>query len=606
MQLTIAQVRRLGAFSLIAALLSLFLSVPALAASPGWVDQAVTLKSGSLSKLDSLSSKSNSVRVYKYVAPETGIYAFYTQSVGSHSALDTRGELYNATGTKRLYANSQPSDSGKDKNFYIRAHLTKGDTYLLRVTYEGKSASYSGRYRLRISAPAKGAGNVSRVTVSPSRKSLSLGKSTSLKASVRPSSAYRTVTWKSANPKVATVSSKGTVTAVSPGTTVITATSFNGKVGRCTVTVKPRYVTSVKVTPAKATKLVGETQQLKATVSPSTASIKALTWSSSNPSVARVDENGKVTCVGKGTCTITATATDGSKKKGSMKLTVEGNHRALLIGEGRAAVVRFNDDISFTLDARACARNEVAGFESMLGRNSFGGNRYATTSLVNTSKAAVMASIRNTFQGAQAGDTSLVYISCHGGPLPDGSDYALFPCNDGYITSAELEAELRKVPGDIVLIVESCYSGNLISKGSQSRVDQSISRFLATFQQNGVMSKTGEFADSKYKVLVAAAPYEESWYRSFNDRTGNWSDATSSGFFTRAVLKGAGWDVVNRRAYSRWYADANRNGAVTLKELYAYAKKQVANAKIIDGDGVRHTQTVQCYPASSAFVVFDH
>lgn len=56
----------------------------------------------------------------------------------------------------------------------------------------------------------------------------------------------------------------------------------------------------------------GETVQLSVTVSPDDATNKRVVWSSSNPNVATVDETGKVTAVGKGTCTITATTEDGS------------------------------------------------------------------------------------------------------------------------------------------------------------------------------------------------------------------------------------------------------------------------------------------------------
>ena len=59
----------------------------------------------------------------------------------------------------------------------------------------------------------------------------------------------------------------------------------------------------------------GETAQLTATVAPADAANKKVTWTSSNPKVAIVDENGKVTAVGSGTCTITATTEDGEKNE---------------------------------------------------------------------------------------------------------------------------------------------------------------------------------------------------------------------------------------------------------------------------------------------------
>ncbi|WP_143440895.1 Ig-like domain-containing protein, partial [Klebsiella pneumoniae] len=56
----------------------------------------------------------------------------------------------------------------------------------------------------------------------------------------------------------------------------------------------------------------GETQWLNASVSPGDASIRMLSWASSNEAVAMVDQNGRVAAVGVGSATITATAMDGS------------------------------------------------------------------------------------------------------------------------------------------------------------------------------------------------------------------------------------------------------------------------------------------------------
>jgi putative nucleotidyltransferase with HDIG domain len=67
----------------------------------------------------------------------------------------------------------------------------------------------------------------------------------------------------------------------------------------------------------------GSQLQLTAECSPENASIREVTWSSKTPNVATVDESGMVTGIKKGTATITATATDGSKKKVTCKVTVK-------------------------------------------------------------------------------------------------------------------------------------------------------------------------------------------------------------------------------------------------------------------------------------------
>lgn len=82
-------------------------------------------------------------------------------------------------------------------------------------------------------------------------------------------------------------------------------------------------VSSITVAPSSKTLEVGGTQQLAATVSPDNALDKTVTWSTSNGSVATVSSTGLVTAVAAGTCTITATANDGSGKTGTCSITVE-------------------------------------------------------------------------------------------------------------------------------------------------------------------------------------------------------------------------------------------------------------------------------------------
>ena len=142
-----------------------------------------------------------------------------------------------------------------------------------------------------------------------------------LSANVMPSNATnKTVTWSSRNTSVATVSSDGTVKAVGYGTTVITAKTVNGLTSNCTVTVNPIAVTGVSLNKTSLSFTgTGSSQTLTATVSPSNATNKTLTWSSSNTSVATVS-NGVVKAVGFGTATITAKSNNG--KTASCKVTV--------------------------------------------------------------------------------------------------------------------------------------------------------------------------------------------------------------------------------------------------------------------------------------------
>lgn len=83
------------------------------------------------------------------------------------------------------------------------------------------------------------------------------------------------------------------------------------------------YVTNIFLNNSTATLSPGSTQQLTATVIPSNASNKNVTWSSSNSSVATVSSNGKVTAMAIGEADITATAADGSGVKAVCHVTVK-------------------------------------------------------------------------------------------------------------------------------------------------------------------------------------------------------------------------------------------------------------------------------------------
>lgn len=131
------------------------------------------------------------------------------------------------------------------------------------------------------------------------------------------------MTWTSSNSSIATVNSKGKVTGKAPGTATITATSASGYQANCKVTVQNQPVTRVKLSKTSASLQNGKTVQLKATISPSNAYNKAVKWTSSDESVAKVSASGLVTALKPGTATIRCTAQDGSGKAASCKVTVK-------------------------------------------------------------------------------------------------------------------------------------------------------------------------------------------------------------------------------------------------------------------------------------------
>ena len=143
-----------------------------------------------------------------------------------------------------------------------------------------------------------------------------VGDTETLYAIIEPNNATnQNVTWNSSNTAVATVSG-GVVTAVAAGNATITVTTVDGRhQATCSVTVSnfAVSVTGVSLNKSSAGLVLGDTEDLIATISPYNATHQKITWNSSNTNVATVSAGGVVTAKNVGTATITVTTDDGGK-----------------------------------------------------------------------------------------------------------------------------------------------------------------------------------------------------------------------------------------------------------------------------------------------------
>lgn len=146
------------------------------------------------------------------------------------------------------------------------------------------------------------------------------------------------VSWSSTNKTIATVSANGVVKAVKKGTCYITAKVGTRKYN-CKVTIK-QPVTSIKLNKTSAIINKGSSITLVATVLPTNANNKSVTWKCSNTKVATVSKTGYVKGIAKGTVTITATANDGSGKKASCKIIVKQPATSVKINKTSATVTK--------------------------------------------------------------------------------------------------------------------------------------------------------------------------------------------------------------------------------------------------------------------------
>lgn len=133
-----------------------------------------------------------------------------------------------------------------------------------------------------------------------------------LTATLKPEGTEAIIRWTSSNQTAATVSQDGKVTPLSAGVTVVTAAAEDYRAS-CIVTVQPERVrvTGIRFDEPTHTLMMGSTVTLQPIIAPDDATVKNLTWVSSDEQTATVSRTGIVTALSVGETTITATTVDG-------------------------------------------------------------------------------------------------------------------------------------------------------------------------------------------------------------------------------------------------------------------------------------------------------
>lgn len=154
-----------------------------------------------------------------------------------------------------------------------------------------------------------------------------VGDKVDLSWTVDAPSGSKNVEWESSNTAVAVVSQNGTITAIAPGKTVITAMLRNGS-STFNLSVSNLMIKELSLSVPNEKMTVGSVSKIGTTISPSNATNQSLQWSSNREDVALVLQDGTVIVLGAGTAAITAEATDGSKKRKTVKITTVADSNA--------------------------------------------------------------------------------------------------------------------------------------------------------------------------------------------------------------------------------------------------------------------------------------
>lgn len=221
-------------------------------------------------------------------------------------------------------------------------------------------------------------------------------------------------------------------------------------------------------------------------------------------------------------------------------------------------------------------RTDADSMAAMLSK--LAGSPYAVTKQIDLDAADILAAIPAAFAGATENDVSLFYYSGHGAT---GSGSLVG--NDGEGISPEsLRAALDQIPGTKIILLDSCFSGYFIGRGSDdaAEAEAALNHFMSVFSWNN----RGD--GNAYYVLTASSLYETSiGYKG------------ASSLFTRNLVEGMGYTPDGSAdPTDSAPADANQDGMFTLDELFVYCRNQMRQS--FTG------QTVCPWPYNSNQVLF--
>ena len=231
--------------------------------------------------------------------------------------------------TTKVWASSNTKVATVDQNGVVKGVKAGKATITLTVQNPGDAQA------LVLSKDVTVKQYVTSIKLNAAKKAIYNGKAFTLKATVNPkNAAYKAVTYKSSNTRIATVTSKGVVKGIRPGRVTITVTARDGskKAAKCQVTVVQQKATKLKISAKKTTTLKkkGASVKIKATLYPSNTYNKLIKVTSSKKRIVKLSaskiKSGKtvtVKALKKGKTVVKFTAADGSRKSAQTKVTVK-------------------------------------------------------------------------------------------------------------------------------------------------------------------------------------------------------------------------------------------------------------------------------------------
>ena len=458
--------------------------------------------------------------------------------------------------------------------------LNAGESCLLRVCAPEDEI---GNYTLSV----EHAENAPREIAFPSDEiRLEVGAWERAKPAYVPYGAAELSLWTSSDPDVATVNAQGVIEAVGEGECTVRVLGFGGARGEIRVTVERARLTGLSFAVEEIEITEGEAFYLAWNAEPEYAAPVDVVFFSSDETVACVDADGCLSALRTGETTVTVQTADG-QFSASAKIRVTERRsirRALVVG-----MAAYSDGRT-----RMGCVNTTQGISDALSQSRFSSSRYLTDMRVDLTREELLNAIDEAFSGAAECDVSLFYINCHGNSL--GGVAWLETSDGGKITPRELEQALRRVPGQVVVIIDCCFSGAFI--GQAAHADEFSRGVISAFSQDAANTKSNAFSSSRYRVLVSSS-FDQNSYRIASS-----SPVTESGMstvFARALAEGLGWDLMKDKTVTL-KADLDKNRAISFTELYQYCQKRCMYY-LTRSPASTSRQSVQAWPESSPFIL---
>ncbi|MEG1513550.1 MAG: Ig-like domain-containing protein [Clostridia bacterium] len=265
--------------------------------------------------------------------------------------------------------------------------------------------------------------------------------------------------------------------------------------------------------------------------------------------------------------------------------------RALLIGNND-----YGGDGSSNL--RGCI-NDMSRIAKLLGTSSDEGLTYARIEQnTNQTTEDILALIDQAAAEwlIDEDDVTVFYYSGHGintlfnpedddAAMPSPAQSGLCGTDMSLLSFDQLESHLSRLPGTVVVMLDSCFSGALIGKGAQARAYDAYNE-LAISAFSGSKAR-GTATTPKYQVLVASSGIEPSLE--------TLDAGSNAGKFTSTLVGGLGMNYRTMAPLKKMAADKNGNRVVTIAEAYDYTRGMISPAEY---------QSVQMYSDTPSFSLF--